>query len=70
MADSYTRTRSISEPSFGTRQPDGGWGVDVAKNLERRLHRGEHIQDRRRALLSKVGADLSNKLAEIEKRSN
>ncbi|MFC9519103.1 polyketide synthase Pks13 [Nocardiaceae bacterium NPDC056970] len=69
MADSYHEDAINLEPSFGTRQPDGGWG-DVAKNLEVVYIGGDHIQIVDEPYISKVGADLSNKLAEIEKRSN
>ncbi|QCQ93194.1 polyketide synthase Pks13 [Rhodococcus sp. SGAir0479] len=69
MADSYHEDAINLEPSFGTRQPDGGWG-DVAKNLEVVYIGGDHIQIVDEPYIAKVGADLSNKLAEIEKRSN
>nr|WP_206612483.1 polyketide synthase Pks13 [Prescottella agglutinans] len=69
MADSYHEDAINLEPSFGTRQPDGGWG-EVAKNLEVVYIGGDHIQIVDEPYISKVGADLSNKLAEIEKRSN
>ncbi|QBJ98687.1 acyltransferase domain-containing protein [Rhodococcus sp. ABRD24] len=69
MADRYHEDAINLEPSFGTRRPDGGWG-DVAKNLEVVHIGGDHIQIVDEPYISKVGADLSNKLAEIEKRSN
>ncbi|WP_430335791.1 polyketide synthase Pks13 [Rhodococcus sp. ACT016] len=69
MADKYHDDAINLEPSFGTRQPDGGWG-EAAKNLEVVYIGGDHIQIVDEPYISKVGADLSNKLAEIEKRSN
>ncbi|WP_031938345.1 polyketide synthase Pks13 [Prescottella defluvii] len=69
MADKYHDDAINLEPSFGTRQPDGGWG-EVAKNLEVVYIGGDHIQIVDEPYISKVGADLSNKLTEIEKRSN
>ncbi|WP_302675499.1 polyketide synthase Pks13 [Rhodococcus sp. W8901] len=69
MADKYHDDAINLEPSFGTRQPDGGWG-EVAENLEVVYIGGDHIQIVDEPYISKVGADLSNKLAEIEKRSN
>ncbi|MCA1008917.1 acyltransferase domain-containing protein [Rhodococcus hoagii] len=69
MADSYHDGAIELEPAFATRQPDGGWG-EVAKNLEVVYIGGDHIQIVDEPYISKVGADLSNKLTEIEKRSN
>ncbi|WP_370654959.1 polyketide synthase Pks13 [Prescottella sp. R16] len=69
MADTYHEDAINLEPSFGTRQPDGGWG-ESAKNLEVVYIGGDHIQIVDEPYIGKVGADLSDKLAEIEKRSN
>ncbi|MDH6681008.1 polyketide synthase 13 [Rhodococcus sp. LBL1] len=69
MADSYHEDAINLEPSFGTRQPDGGWG-ESAKNLEVVYIGGDHIQIVDEPYIAKVGADLTNKLSEIEKRSN
>ncbi|RVW00114.1 polyketide synthase Pks13 [Rhodococcus spongiicola] len=68
MADSYHDDAIALEPAFGTRQPDGGWG-DAAKNLEVVYIGGDHIQIVDEPYITKVGADLSNKLADIEERS-
>ncbi|WP_107987195.1 polyketide synthase Pks13 [Rhodococcus sp. OK519] len=69
MADKYHEGAIELEPAFATRQPDGGWG-EAAQNLEVVYIGGDHIQIVDEPYISKVGADLSNKLTEIEKRSN
>lgn len=65
MADRYHDDVMQLEPAFKTRQPDGGWG-EYAKNLEIVYIGGDHIQIVDEPYISKVGADLTKKLAEID----
>ncbi|MFD6859393.1 polyketide synthase Pks13 [Rhodococcus sp. NPDC060090] len=65
MADKYQDDAIDLEPAYATRQPDGGWG-DVVANLEIVHVGGDHIQIVDEPYISKVGADLTRKLADIE----
>ncbi|TQC50696.1 acyltransferase domain-containing protein [Rhodococcus sp. WS4] len=65
MADRYHDDVMNLEPAFKTRKPDGGWG-DAVKNLEIIHVGGDHIQIVDEPYISKVGADLTKKLAAIQ----
>ncbi|WP_318841933.1 polyketide synthase Pks13 [Rhodococcus sp. Z13] len=65
MADKYHDDAIDLEPAFGTRQPDGGWG-EVVADLEVVHVGGDHLQIVDEPYISKVGEDLSRKLADIE----
>ncbi|MEU5841286.1 polyketide synthase Pks13 [Rhodococcus sp. NPDC047139] len=65
MADKYHDDAIDLEPAFGTRQPDGGWG-EVVANLEVVHVGGDHLQIVDEPYISKVGEDLTRKLADIE----
>ncbi|UPW02827.1 polyketide synthase Pks13 [Rhodococcus pyridinivorans] len=65
MADKYHDDAIDLEPAFGTRQPDGGWG-EVVADLEVVHVGGDHLQIVDEPYISKVGEDLTRKLADIE----
>ncbi|MFD9660743.1 polyketide synthase Pks13 [Rhodococcus sp. NPDC059968] len=65
MADRYHDDVMNLEPAFKTRKPDGGWG-EAVKNLEIIHVGGDHIQIVDEPYISKVGADLTKKLAAIQ----
>ncbi len=65
MADKYHDDAIDLEPAFGTRQPDGGWG-EVVGDLEVVHVGGDHLQIVDEPYISKVGEDLTRKLADIE----
>ncbi|WP_241384010.1 polyketide synthase Pks13 [Rhodococcus sp. CH91] len=65
MADKYHDDAIDLEPAFGTRQPDGGWG-EVVAHLEVVHVGGDHLQIVDEPYISKVGEDLTRKLADIE----
>ncbi len=65
MADKYHDELMTLEPAFKTRKADGGWGSYV-KNLEVVYIGGDHLQIVDEPYISKVAADLTTKLAQIE----
>ncbi len=65
MADKYHDDAIDLEPAFGTRLPDGGWG-EVVADLEVVHVGGDHLQIVDEPYISKVGEDLTRKLADIE----
>ncbi|AQA25180.1 phosphopantetheine attachment site family protein [Rhodococcus sp. MTM3W5.2] len=65
LTDSYQDDLMDLEPSFRTRQPDGGWG-EAVQNLEILHVGGDHIQIIDEPRVAAVSADLTKKLALIE----
>ncbi|SEM41538.1 polyketide synthase 13 [Rhodococcus maanshanensis] len=65
MTDSYQDDLMIIEPTFRTRQPDGGWG-EAVRNLEIIHVGGDHIQIIDEPRVGVVAEDLMKKLALIE----
>ncbi len=65
MADRYHDDAIMFEPRYATRKPDGGWG-EYASELEVVPIGGEHIQAIDEPIIAKVGAHMSQALAEIE----
>jgi len=65
LTDSYQDDLMDLEPSFRTRQPDGGWG-EAVQNLEILHVGGDHIQIIDEPRVATVSADLIKKLALIE----
>ncbi|NKR91023.1 hypothetical protein GS483_02650 [Rhodococcus hoagii] len=66
MADTYLDDQIALEPAFRVRQPDGGWG-DAVEKLEIVHVHCDHIQIVDEPHIGKVGADLTSKLAAIER---
>ena len=64
MADRYHDDAITFEPSYATRQPDGGWGEYVS-DLEVVHIGGEHIQAIDEPYIAKVGAHMSQAINEI-----
>ncbi|MGF7124006.1 polyketide synthase 13 [Rhodococcus sp. BE178] len=64
MANTYLDDQIALEPAFRTRRPDGGWG-EAVQNLEIVHVDCDHIQIVDEPYITKVGADLSKKLAAI-----
>ena len=69
MADRYHDDAIMFEPRYATRKPDGGWGDWVA-DLEVVPIGGEHIQAIDEPYIAKVGAHMSQALAEIESEAS
>lgn len=65
MADRYHDDAIVFEPSYATRQPDGGWG-EFASNLEVVPIGGEHIQAIDEPYIAKVGAHMSEAINQVE----
>ncbi|NLG56514.1 MAG: hypothetical protein GX542_12860, partial [Rhodococcus sp.] len=65
LADRYHDDAIALEPAYKTRQPDGGWGEFVS-DLEVVKIGGDHIQIVDEPYISKIAADLTKKLAEID----
>jgi polyketide synthase 13 len=65
MADRYHDDAIMFEPRYATRKPDGGWGEYVS-DLEVVPIGGEHVQAIDEPIIAKVGAHMSQALAEIE----
>ncbi|WP_242660533.1 non-ribosomal peptide synthetase, partial [Mycobacterium kubicae] len=65
MADRYHDDAIMFEPRYAVRQPDGGWGEYVS-DLEVVPIGGEHIQAIDEPIISKVGAHMTQALAQVE----
>ncbi|QBJ96337.1 hypothetical protein ERC79_10445 [Rhodococcus sp. ABRD24] len=65
MAEAYLDDQIALEPAFATRQPDGGWG-EAVQALEVVHVSCDHIQIVDEPYISKVAADLAEKLGAIE----